>query len=169
MQQPGSKPPEDVPALMQILRSTAEEQLTLVQQGNDQQALQSALEFGRWIKVPTIMLGEARNNFKAALDKRRHVEVQRLRRLEMGIGNLEADLNDPKRLLAVTPRTPHMGGGATALTARRFGAESGGAGGNSAHHGAGGGSATARTKSASAAVIANSDGPNAAHASRNVL
>ncbi|KOO32431.1 hypothetical protein Ctob_007992 [Chrysochromulina tobinii] len=160
VQQPGSKPPEDVPALMQILRSTAEEQLTLVQQGNDQQALQSALEFGRWIKVPTIMLGEARNNFKAALDKRRHVEAQRLRRLEMGIGNLEADLNDPKRLLAVTPRTPHMGGGATALTARSLGAEIGGAGG-----GAGGGSATARTKSASAAVIASSGGPDAAHAS----
>ena len=33
VQQPGSVPPEDVPALMQILRSTAEEQLSLVQGG----------------------------------------------------------------------------------------------------------------------------------------
>lgn len=33
VQQPGSQPPEDVPALMNILRSTAEEQLSLVQTG----------------------------------------------------------------------------------------------------------------------------------------
>ena len=38
VQQPGSQPPEDVPALMNILRSTAEEQLSLVQHGNDHRA-----------------------------------------------------------------------------------------------------------------------------------
>ena len=100
MQQPGSKPPEDVPALMAILRSTAEEQLTLVQHGGDYQALQSALDFGRWIKVPTIMLGEARNNFKSAMDERRKEEMHRQRRLQMGI----ASINSPPP--ASAPTTP---------------------------------------------------------------
>ena len=53
VQQPGSTPPEDVPALMTILRSAAEEQLMLVQELDSLSALLSALEFGRWIKVPT--------------------------------------------------------------------------------------------------------------------
>lgn len=48
VQQPGSVPPEDVPALMTILKSTAEEQLTLVQKAEDHSALQAALQFGRW-------------------------------------------------------------------------------------------------------------------------
>ena len=39
VQQPGSVPPEDVPALMEILRSTAEEQLSLVTSGNDEKQL----------------------------------------------------------------------------------------------------------------------------------
>ena len=51
---------------MEILKSAAEEQLSLVQRGDNISALQAALEFGRWIKVPAIMLGEARNNFRAA-------------------------------------------------------------------------------------------------------
>ena len=51
VQQPGSTPPEDVPALMTILRSAAEEQLLLVQELDSLSALLSALEFGRWIKV----------------------------------------------------------------------------------------------------------------------
>ena len=66
VQQPGSVPPEEVPALMTILRSAAEEQLSLGQHGENVSALQSALEFGRWIKVPAIMLGEARNTFRKA-------------------------------------------------------------------------------------------------------
>ena len=71
VQQPGSKPPEDVPALMTILRSAAEEQLSLVQSVDNFAALQSALDFGRWIKVPPIMLGMARNNFLAAQEERK--------------------------------------------------------------------------------------------------
>ena len=85
VQQPGSQPPDDVPALMAILRSAAEEQLALVQSGEDPQALQMALEFGRWIKVPTILLGEARNRFKAAADARREAEKTRARRAQMGM------------------------------------------------------------------------------------
>ena len=108
VQQPGSKPPEDVPALMKILRSTAEEQLSLVQHGTDHLALNSALEFGRWIKVPTIMLGEARNNFKATKEKNRKEEVQRLRRLEMGIEAI-----DPVTGVATTPRIIKPESGAT--------------------------------------------------------
>lgn len=46
VQQPGSMPPSDVPALMNILRSAAEEQLSLVQDAEDVSALQAALEFG---------------------------------------------------------------------------------------------------------------------------
>lgn len=85
VQQPGSQPPDDVPALMAILRSAAEEQLALVQSGDDASALQMALEFGRWIKVPTILLGEARNRFKAAADTRREAEKTRARRAQMGM------------------------------------------------------------------------------------
>ena len=76
VQQPGSTPPEDVPALMAILRSAAEEQLHLVQREENVSALQAALEFGRWIKVPTIMLGEARNNFRAAQEARKRKLLQ---------------------------------------------------------------------------------------------
>ena len=71
VQQPGSTPPEDVPALMTILRSAAEEQLTLVQELDSLSALLSAIEFGRWIKVPTIKLGEARKNFMSAQEARK--------------------------------------------------------------------------------------------------
>ena len=85
VQQPGSIPPEDVPALMIILRSAAEEQLELVRNGDDAAALQSALEFGRWIKVPAIMLGEARNQFRTAQEKRKKDEKQAKRRIEMGL------------------------------------------------------------------------------------
>jgi hypothetical protein len=85
VQQPGSVPPEEVPALMTILRSAAEEQLALVQTGSDESALRSALEFGRWIKVPTIMLGEARNVFKASQEARKKEALQRQRRLSLGL------------------------------------------------------------------------------------
>ena len=71
VQQPGSVPPEDVPALMTILRSAAEEQLMLVQQLDSLSGLLSALEFGRWIKVPIIKLGEARKNFMTAQEARK--------------------------------------------------------------------------------------------------
>ena len=78
VQQPGSQPPSDVPALMAILRSAAEEQLSLVQKMDNVAALNSALEFGRWIKVPTIMLGEARNNFnKANAERKRKANNER--------------------------------------------------------------------------------------------
>lgn len=76
VQQPGSVPPEEVPALMEILKSAAEEQLSLVQRGDNISALQAALEFGRWIKVPAIMLGEARNNFRAAQDARKRLRAK---------------------------------------------------------------------------------------------
>ena len=69
VQQPGSTPPEDVPALMTILRSAAEEQLALVQKLDSLSGLLSALEFGRWIKVPALKLGEARKNFMTAQEE----------------------------------------------------------------------------------------------------
>ena len=71
VQQPGSTPPEDVPALMTILRSAAEEQLMFTQKLDSLSALLSAIEFGRWIKVPTIKLGEARRNFMNAQEARK--------------------------------------------------------------------------------------------------
>lgn len=85
VQQPGSVPPEDVPALMEILRSTAEEQLGLVTSGNDEKALASALQFGRWVKLPALMLGEARNNFKLSQDFAKERDKQRKRRIELGL------------------------------------------------------------------------------------
>ena len=54
VQQPGSMPPSDVPALMNILRSAAEEQLGLVQDAEDMSALQAALEFGAWHQILTL-------------------------------------------------------------------------------------------------------------------
>lgn len=84
VQQPGSVPPEDVPALMTILRSTAEEQLTLVQKAEDYSALQAALQFGRWIKLPTLMLGEARINFKKTQDAKKKEQLNNLRKLQLG-------------------------------------------------------------------------------------
>ena len=99
VQQPGSVPPEDVPALMTILRSTALEQLSLVQYGDDEKALDAALGFGRWIKLPTLMLGEARNAFKAAQDARKLEQKVHYRRYVLG---LEASPELPKSDLPVT-------------------------------------------------------------------
>jgi hypothetical protein len=44
VQEPNTVPPEEVPALMDILRAAAEEQLFLVRSGTDASALSSALE-----------------------------------------------------------------------------------------------------------------------------
>ena len=85
VQQPGSTPPEDVPALMTILRSAAEEQISYVEQGTDAAALQAALDFGRWVKMPAIRLGEARNLFKARVDARKKDERARTRRAGLGL------------------------------------------------------------------------------------
>ena len=84
VQQPGSVPPEEVPALMDILRESAEEQLTLVQGGSDAFALQSALQFGRWIRVPMTNLRGARNVFFKAQQRRDEERAERQRRLDLG-------------------------------------------------------------------------------------
>lgn len=95
VQQPGSVPPEDVPALMDILRSTAEEQLSLVQGGTDESALQAALGFGRWIKLPTLMLGEARNAFKEAQAAVAKEAQRHARRAVLGLGGGHAGATSP--------------------------------------------------------------------------
>ena len=81
----GGHPPEDVPALMTILRSTAQEQLSLVQSGTDEKAMQAALGFARWIKLPTLLLGEARNAFKAAREREEKDRQQHERRRQLGL------------------------------------------------------------------------------------
>jgi len=85
VQRPGSTPPEDVPALMEILRRTAEEQLEIVTSGSDEKALASALQFGRWVKLPALMLGEARNNFKQSQELVKKREAERQRRRGLGL------------------------------------------------------------------------------------
>ena len=85
VQQPGSVPPKDVPALMTILQSTAKEQLALVQDGQDESSLQAALGFGRWVKLPTLMLGEARNAFKEARESLKDEEKRIARHQKMGL------------------------------------------------------------------------------------
>lgn len=129
VQQPGSVPPEDVPALMTILRSAAEEQLEIVRSGDDNAALQSALEFGRWIKVPAIMLGEARNHFKAKqLERKREMKMMK-RRMELGLisptkqeqqdeYDLYADLDDHEDEGADSPTRDDMMAGAPADAAQ---------------------------------------------------
>lgn len=87
VQQPGSKPPKEVPQLMNILKSAAEEQLEMVQRGDDYVALNMALDFGRWIGLRTIKLGEARNNFKLHQDDRKKEEKERARRLDLGLAD----------------------------------------------------------------------------------
>lgn len=84
VQEPGTRPPETVPELMTLLRSAAEDQLSLVEVGDDPEALRRALEFGKWIKVPTALLSEARNTFMAVRDARRHAENERDRRAAIG-------------------------------------------------------------------------------------
>lgn len=85
VQQPGSTPPDNVPALMTILRSTAQEQLSLVQHGTSESELQAALGFGRWVRLPTLLLGEARNAFKLAQYEVQKERKRVLRRAQMGI------------------------------------------------------------------------------------
>jgi len=85
VQQPGTSPPVGVPALVEILRSTAMEQLSLVRCGSDEEALQAALSFGRWIKLPMLLLGEARNQFKQLAASREKTQRRQRRRVEMGL------------------------------------------------------------------------------------
>lgn len=85
VQQPGSKPPRDVPQLMNILKSAAEEQLEMVQRGDDYGALNLALDFGRWIGLRTIKLGEARNVFKMQQEEKKKEDKERQRRAELGL------------------------------------------------------------------------------------
>ena len=77
----GSKPPESFPELMRSLQTAARERLAKVQAGSDEEALNLALDFGRWIKLPTVLLGTARNGFKArqikALKEAQHLERRR--------------------------------------------------------------------------------------------
>lgn len=81
----GAKPPTAFPDLMRSLQTAARERLQKVQTGTDAAALHLALDFGRWIMLPTVLLGTARNEFKArqvtALKEERH----RLRQVEMGL------------------------------------------------------------------------------------
>lgn len=99
VQEPNTVPPDEVPELMTILRSAAEEQLAMVREGTDGQALASALEFGRWIKVPAGMLAEARNMFKAAQDGREKELQNQRRRAALGFvtANQELDAEAKKR------------------------------------------------------------------------
>ena len=99
VQQPGSKPPKEVPQLMNILKSAAEEQLEMVQRGDDYVALNMALDFGRWIGLRTIKLGEARNNFKLHQDERKKEEKERARRVDLGL----ADSDEPSSQEQDTP------------------------------------------------------------------
>ena len=84
VQEPGTRPPEDVPELMTLLRTAAGEQLSLTEVGDDREALRRALEFGKWIKVPTTLLSEARNTFMAVREARENAEKDRNRRALLG-------------------------------------------------------------------------------------
>uniref|UniRef100_UPI0033416BF0 hypothetical protein n=1 Tax=Gemmatimonas sp. TaxID=1962908 RepID=UPI0033416BF0 len=84
---------------MNILKSAAEEQLEMVQRGEDYVALNSALDFGRWIGLRTIKLGEARNNFKLHQDERKKEEKERARRVDLGL----ADSDEPSSQEQDTP------------------------------------------------------------------
>ena len=98
VQEPGTRPPEDVPELMGLLHTAAEEQLSLVEVGDDQEALRRALEFGKWIKVPTALLSEARNTFMAVRDARKAAETNFNRRASLGFeadGEAEVVAADP--------------------------------------------------------------------------
>ena len=68
-------------------------QLTLVQMADDVSALQAALHFGRWIKLPALMLGEARINFKRAQDARKKEQQHNLRRMQLGIKVADSHFN----------------------------------------------------------------------------
>ena len=106
-------PPEEVPALMEILRAAAEEQLSLVRTGTDASALNSALEFGRWIKVPAGMLAEARNAFKAAQDERERERLNELRRSALGYAPKASLLGSETAMMATgaDADTPVVGTG----------------------------------------------------------
>lgn len=99
--QPGSKPPREVPALMTILRAAAEEQLVAVQRGNDAAALHSSIEFGRWVGIRTIKLGEARNIFRSQQERKATAELSRARHLALGLpgdpddGDCDGDGDEP--------------------------------------------------------------------------
>ena len=92
----GSKPPESFPELMRSLQTAARERLAKVQAGSDEEALNLALDFGRWIKLPTVLLGTARNGFKArqikALKEAQHLE----RRRDLGLAGKASPAGSPE-------------------------------------------------------------------------
>lgn len=133
VQQPGSVPPKDVPALMEILQSTAREQLSLVQDGKSEAALQAALGFGRWINLPTLMLGEARNAFKAARDGLKKEERHLMRQRAMGMAAKSGLADEERRKLAKEMEQDEHAvpteGGRAAASRRTIGSAPAGAGG----------------------------------------
>ena len=81
----GARPPTAFPELMAKLQLAARERLQKCQAGNDAAALELALDFGRWIKLPTVLLGIARNEFKKLQMKALKAEQAQLRRVEFGL------------------------------------------------------------------------------------
>ena len=81
VQQPGSVPPEEVPALMDILRESVEEQSACARRFRRIVTVSTAI--GRWIRVPMTNLRGARNVFFKA-SERDEGEAERQRRLDLG-------------------------------------------------------------------------------------
>ena len=81
----GAQAPTAFPELMTVLQAAARERLQKVSDGTDASSLHLALDFGRWIKLPTILLGQARNQFKATQVKYEKEQEAEKRRQTMGL------------------------------------------------------------------------------------
>lgn len=117
----GAQAPVAFPELMTVLQAAARERLKKAQEGTDSAALSLSLAFGRWIQLPTILLGQARNHFRIAQLQRTADHENALRRQEIGLlspdrgdaedyhqfGLLAEDEDDIDGL----PRTPGLGPG----------------------------------------------------------
>jgi hypothetical protein len=60
----GALPPIGFTGLMEVLQTAALERLQAASLGEDEAAMEAAFEFGRWIRLPTRVLGNSRNVFK---------------------------------------------------------------------------------------------------------
>jgi hypothetical protein len=85
VQTQGAQAPVAFPELMRVLQAAARERLKKVQEGTDAASLHLALDFGRWIKLPTILLGKARNQFHATQLKKQREEEHQQRKFHMGL------------------------------------------------------------------------------------
>lgn len=98
----GAVPPTRFPEIMALMQTAARERLIALQHSVDEAALEQALEFGKWMRLPTRFLCEVRDAFRKS--QQRHDYAQREQRQRQALGLCDESGAFIARLGAKSPR-----------------------------------------------------------------